>query len=61
MLSIILKGADVNDASSSEEHIPLHIQLLNEMQMRVSTIDKTFYGKSKVEQQLDLRIRWSSW
>jgi hypothetical protein len=44
----------VNDASSSEGHMSVHIQFLNEMQMRVSIIDKTGHDKSKVEQQLEL-------
>jgi hypothetical protein len=44
-----LKGANMNDASSSEEHIPLHIQLLNEMQIKVSIVDKTGHDKSRVK------------
>jgi hypothetical protein len=39
----------MNDASSSEEHIPLHIQLLNEMQIKVSIVDKTGHDKSRVK------------
>jgi hypothetical protein len=40
-----LKVTSANDASSSEEIMFLHIQYLNEMQMRVSTMDKTGHGK----------------
>jgi hypothetical protein len=55
-----IKVTDVNDASSSEGHMSVHIQFLNEMQMRVSIIDKTGHDKSKVEQQLELWVKWSS-
>jgi hypothetical protein len=44
----------VHDAGSSEEHITLHIQFLNEMQIKFPIVDKTGHDKSRVAQYLDL-------